>query len=129
MWWSRCLRMDEGERRNRQHPQTGKAAHRDPRMADLFDSTPKGADTDMTPDTEAEGSSFEEALKALEGAVEKLEAGNLPLSEALKLFEEGLRASNLCRTRLEEAKQRVDVLVARNGGDFRLRELDLSDEE
>ncbi len=71
---------------------------------------------------------FEEALKQLEEAVERLEDGDLPLAEALRLFEEGLKASNLCRARLEEAKQRVEVLAAESGGEFRLTELDASEE-
>ncbi len=72
---------------------------------------------------------FEEALKQLEAAVERLEEGNLPLAEALRLFEEGLKASNVCRTRLEEARQHVEVLVAESGGEFRLTELDTSEDE
>ncbi len=71
---------------------------------------------------------FEETLKQLEAVVERLEEGNLPLAEALRLFEEGLKASNLCRTRLEEAKQQVEVLVVESGGAFRLTELDASEE-
>jgi exodeoxyribonuclease VII small subunit len=71
---------------------------------------------------------FEEALKRLEAAVAGLEEGNLALSAALRLFEEGLEASNLCRARLEEAKQKVEVLEAENGGNFRLTELDMNEE-
>ncbi len=71
---------------------------------------------------------FEETLKQLEAVVERLEEGNLPLAEALRLFEKGLKASNLCRTRLEEAKQQVEVLVVESGGAFRLTELDASEE-
>ena len=71
-----------------------------------------------------EKASFEQSLKKLEEAVEKLESGNLPLDDALRLFEEGLKASNVCRTRLEEAKQRVEVLVAESGGSFRLTPMD-----
>ncbi len=67
---------------------------------------------------------FEEALKKLETAVETLEGGNLPLAEALRLFEEGLKASNQCRARLEEARQRVEVLAAESGNDFQLTDLD-----
>ena len=67
---------------------------------------------------------FEEALKRLETAVETLEGGNLPLAEALRLFEEGLKASNHCRARLEEARQRVEVLAAESGNDFQLTDLD-----
>lgn len=78
---------------------------------------------------EQEEPSFEKALKTLEDAVERLEEGNLPLADALRLFEEGLKASNACRARLEEAKQRVEVLVAESGGGFRLTELDASETE
>ena len=78
----------------------------------------------------AEGEpTFEDALKQLEAAVEALESGNLPLADALRLFEEGLRASNLCRTRLEEAKQRVEVLAAESDSDFRLTDLDAGEEQ
>ena len=78
----------------------------------------------------AEGEpTFEDALKQLETAVETLESGNLPLADALRLFEEGLRASNLCRARLEEAKQRVEVLAAESGNDFRLTDLDVGEEQ
>ena len=73
-------------------------------------------------------STFEEALKKLETAVEKLEEGNLPLADALKLFEDGLKASNLCRDRLEEARQRVEVLVKESGGELRLTDLDAGGE-
>ena len=70
-----------------------------------------------------EEQTFEASLKTLEEAVEQLEAGSLPLSEALKLFEQGLKASNVCRARLEDAKQKVEVLVKDHSG-FKLEELD-----
>lgn len=71
-----------------------------------------------------ENPTFEEALKKLETAVENLEEGDLPLDRALQLFEEGLKASNQCRTRLDQARQRVQVLVAESGGEFKLTDLD-----
>ena len=72
---------------------------------------------------------FEMSLKKLEEAVGRLESGNLPLGDALKYFEEGLKASNACRTRLEEAKQRVDVLVKESGGEFTLSPFEDADED
>ena len=63
---------------------------------------------------------FETALKQLETAVDRLEEGALPLSEALKVFEEGLKASNQCRSLLEDARQKVDVLVRDSDGEFEL---------
>ena len=54
---------------------------------------------------------FEEALKQLEGIVSRLEIGDLPLEEALSLFEEGVRLTKLCSQRLSEAERRVNILV------------------
>ena len=51
---------------------------------------------------------FEDALKRLEGVVERLEEGEIPLEEALRLFEEGVKLSRLCHQRLDEAEKRVD---------------------
>ncbi len=41
---------------------------------------------------------FESALRALEEIVLKLEGGDLPLDEALRLFEEGVRLSRFCNS-------------------------------
>ena len=73
--------------------------------------------------------SFEDALEKLEKAVDKLEEGNLPLSDALLAFEEGLKASNVCRALLEDARQRVEVLVEKNGGEFALQALDMEEDD
>jgi exodeoxyribonuclease VII small subunit len=54
---------------------------------------------------------FEEALIQLEALVGKLEAGDLPLEEALRAFEEGVRLTRLCAERLEEAERRVHLLT------------------
>lgn len=54
---------------------------------------------------------FEEALKQLEAIVARLEGGDLPLEEALSIFEEGVRLTRLCSARLSEAEQRVNILV------------------
>ena len=81
------------------------------------------------PDSTEDEPTFEAALKALESAVESLEEGDLPLEKALRLFEEGLKASNQCRARLDHARQRVQVLVAKSGGNFQLSDLDLDEED
>ena len=58
---------------------------------------------------------FEECLQKLESIVDELEKGNLPLEQALKLFEEGVELSNACRKELEEAEGRVEILLKQNG--------------
>lgn len=62
----------------------------------------------------ADKTRFEEALKRLEGVVERLEEGEIPLEEALKLFEEGVKLSRLCHQKLDEAEKRIE-LVTRDG--------------
>ena len=58
---------------------------------------------------------FEECLQQLESIVGQLEKGNLPLEQALKLFEQGVELSNNCRKELDEAEGRVEVLLKQNG--------------
>jgi len=58
---------------------------------------------------------FEKSLTELEELVEKLEAGDLPLEDALKAFERGVGLTRECQTALEAAQARVDILVKRNG--------------
>src|SRR5262250_3907517 len=57
---------------------------------------------------------FETALKKLEVIVKKLENGELSLDSALALFEEGIKLSRFCHTKLEQAERRVEILL-RNG--------------
>jgi len=58
---------------------------------------------------------FEGALDELEGLVERLESGELPLEEALRDFERGVGLSRRCAELLERAERRIDELV-REGG-------------
>jgi exodeoxyribonuclease VII small subunit len=54
---------------------------------------------------------FEQALQQLEQIVQKLEKGELPLEDSLKLYEDGIRLSRLCHGKLEEAEGRIEVLL------------------
>jgi exodeoxyribonuclease VII small subunit len=58
---------------------------------------------------------FEECLQRLETIVQQLERGDLPLEQALKLFEEGAGLSDSCRRELEEAEGKVEILLKQNG--------------
>lgn len=60
---------------------------------------------------------FEKALEGLEKIVEELEAGNIPLEEALKKYEEGVRLSRACSEKLTQAEKKIQVLTrALDGG-------------
>jgi len=58
---------------------------------------------------------FEDCLQKLETIVTQLEKGDVPLENALKLFEEGIQLSNSCRKELEEAEGKVEILLKQNG--------------
>lgn len=56
--------------------------------------------------------SFEESLTRLEGIVQRLERGDLPLEEGLKAFEEGVALTQQCQTKLDAAEKRIELLTA-----------------
>ena len=56
---------------------------------------------------------FEQALAELEGLVERLEHGDLPLDEALKAFERGVVLTRQCQASLQAAQQKVEILLKR----------------
>ena len=60
---------------------------------------------------------FESLLEQLEHRVEKLEKGELPLEQALKLFEEGIELTRSCHERLDQADERIAVLTRGAGGE------------
>ncbi|GLI33109.1 exodeoxyribonuclease VII small subunit [Desulforhabdus amnigena] len=57
------------------------------------------------------GEPFEEALKKLQMIVEKLEKGDLPLEEAMESFTEGIKLAQYCHQKLEEAENKVQMLL------------------
>lgn len=57
---------------------------------------------------------FEEKLERLEIIVNSLEEGDAPLDKSLELFEEGIKKLRECNKMLEEAEQKVSVLVENN---------------
>jgi exodeoxyribonuclease VII small subunit len=59
---------------------------------------------------------FEDALNKLEKIVSKLEGGDIPLEESLKLFEEGIRLSGICNQKLDEAEKKVEILLKGKNG-------------
>ena len=61
--------------------------------------------------TERAEPTFEEAQTELEQIVERLERGQAPLDEALKLWERGEELYALCRARLDAAEGRVEELA------------------
>lgn len=56
--------------------------------------------------------SFEQSMAELEQLVSQLEQGDLPLDQALAHFERGIQLTRQCQQQLEQAEQKVQVLLA-----------------
>ncbi len=59
---------------------------------------------------------FESSLKELERIVRRLEEGELPLEDSLKLFEDGVKLSRECQERLNQAERRIEILLKDENG-------------
>lgn len=53
---------------------------------------------------------FEKAMKELETIAEQLEDGELGLDESIKKFERGIKLARFCRTKLDEAERKIEIL-------------------
>ena len=68
---------------------------------------------------------FEDSMKKLEEIVEKMEAGDLTLEESIEQFEQGMILTKSCQKTLDDAEQKIKILLKKNGKD----ELDDFDED
>lgn len=60
--------------------------------------------------------SFEQAIEKLEAIVAKLESGDVPLEQAIELYQEGMRLSHLCGQKLEQVERSIEMLVEGENG-------------
>jgi exodeoxyribonuclease VII small subunit len=58
---------------------------------------------------------YEAAVKELEELVERLEQGDISLEESLKLYERGVLLTRDCQQSLQEAEQKVQMLLKQSG--------------
>jgi exodeoxyribonuclease VII small subunit len=65
------------------------------------------------------GEGFEDHLSALEKLVEELEHGDLTLDQALQRFEDGVKRLKTCRALLQQAEEKVKILVRDAEGELR----------
>lgn len=82
----------------------------------------------MTKET-AEEIKFEKALERLEKIVEELEAGDIPLEDALKKYEEGVRLSRTCSEKLAQAEKKIQILTKTLDGSLKREAFELEDKE
>jgi exodeoxyribonuclease VII small subunit len=74
---------------------------------------------------EAGAPRLEDELRRLEQIVQRLEREEVPLDQALVLFEEGIAIARSARDKLEAAEGRVREILREAGDSFRLRDLEL----
>jgi len=70
----------------------------------------------MAYDTDIGSLSFEEALKALEDIVRRLESGEAPLDESIDLYARGDALRAHCQKRLDAAQARIEAIVTDGPG-------------
>ena len=57
---------------------------------------------------------LEKSLEELEALVTRMERGDLPLEQALKEFERGVKLTRECQAALQEAEQKVEILLRKS---------------
>jgi len=72
---------------------------------------------------------FEQAMERLENIVESLEKGDLSLEESLKIFEEGMKLVSFCSGKLDEAEQKVTMLIKDQSGKFSQQPFETGEKE
>ena len=60
--------------------------------------------------------SFEEAMKELEAVVGRLESGDVPLEDSIKLYERGAALKDHCKRKLAEAEEKVAQITFDEAG-------------
>lgn len=60
--------------------------------------------------------SFEDALRALETIVRRLESGDVPLDESISLYAQGEALRRQCMERLQAAEARIQKLTLDQSG-------------
>ena len=70
-------------------------------------SDAQGSDTQST---------FEEALAELEAITAKMESGDVPLDESLKLYERGTVLVQQCQDQLNAAEEKIEQLSKTSAG-------------
>jgi exodeoxyribonuclease VII small subunit len=71
---------------------------------------------------------FEESIKKLDEIVKKMEKGDAPLQEMLKMFEEGIELTRHCQNILDNAEKKVSILLKNDAGDFIEKDFQINQE-
>jgi exodeoxyribonuclease VII small subunit len=81
--------------------------------------------TSETANDDIRGMSFEDALAALEGIVESLERGDVPLDQSIRIYERGEALKKHCDALLKAAEDKVEkIRLSRDGAPMGTEPLD-----
>lgn len=72
---------------------------------------------------------FEEALQKLEEIVQTMESGDLPLETLLARYEDGMKLTQACQSKLAEAEVKIQRLEKAADGAFKLKSIATSSSE
>ena len=61
---------------------------------------------------------FEQGMKELENILSKLESDQTPLEEMVDLYEKANKITEICKSRLDQANQRMTKLIKNDNGDI-----------
>jgi len=64
---------------------------------------------------------FEETLDKLEGIVEELEAGNISLDKAIKIYQQGMLISKQCLDLLDKAEKKIQICSKDKDGNIKIK--------
>ena len=73
--------------------------------------------------------SFEEAMSKLSEVVKDLEDESISLDSAMEKFETGVKLSELCLKKLNEAEKKIEELTRTESGHLEVKDIDLKENE
>ncbi len=71
--------------------------------------------------------SFEDSMNELREIVDKLQSGNLPLEQSIKLFQEGTKLIAFSHKKLDEIQKKVKILTEDEDGELTTKDFDTED--
>ncbi len=72
---------------------------------------------------------FEEAMTQLEEVIRDLEDESISLDSAMEKFEIGVKLSEYCLKKLNEAEKKIEELTRSENGKLKVSEIDLKEDE
>jgi exodeoxyribonuclease VII small subunit len=71
--------------------------------------------------------SFEKAMERLEGIVEEMESGKMPLEDLLVRYEEGMKLVKVCQERLARAEEKIEIITRDHAGKVSVKNFDVAE--